>query len=76
MLVTVRYISGTHDIYDMNKDELETFSKWLLDDNSNNIYAYERLHCDNGENVYIYEKKKHTCYIFKEKIEYVHIPTN
>ena len=76
MLVTVRYISGTHDIYDMNKDELETFSKWLLDDNSNNIYAYERLHCDNSKNVYIYEKKKHTCYIFKDKIEYVHIPTN
>lgn len=71
MLVTIRYISGTHDKFEMNKDELETLSKWILDDNSRNIFSYERQYCDNSKNVYYYEKEPHTCYIFKEKIEFI-----
>ena len=71
MVVTVRHVSGTQDKFEMNKNEFETFSKWLMSDNSNNIYAYERQYCDNSKNIYIYEKQNHTCYMFKDKIEYV-----
>jgi len=71
MLVTVRYISGTKEKFEMNKEELENFSKWIMDSNSHNIYVHEREYCDNSKNIYIYQKDKHTCYIFKDKIEYV-----
>jgi len=74
MLVTVRYISGTQDKFEMNKDELEVFSKWIMDDSSRKIYAHERQYCDNSQNVYIYENQNYTYCIFKDKIEYVDFP--
>lgn len=76
MVVTVRHVSGTQDKVEMNKDELESFFKWLMDDNSSNIYSYKKQYCDNSKNIYIYEKQNHTCYIFKNKIEYVDFSSN
>lgn len=71
ILVAVRYISGTKDNLKMDRVEFEIFSKWLMDDNSRTTYVYEKQCCDNNENVYIYKNQTHTCYIFKDKIEYV-----
>jgi hypothetical protein len=55
----------------MDSVEAETFSRWLMDNNSRNIYVYEKQDCDNNENIYIYKVQSHTCYIFKDKIEHV-----